>query len=232
MQGIQMIFIPITNEEKVQVDDKTRIDATSTYTTPDEADITLVEIEPEAGAGFIDVTSSSKLDWSYVTEGEKTISVRVTTDGLPTVKTSTILVISVTEDKLFSNDKQIISLEVDLYRFLRPGRATFLDFHRLAQKKIMDDLDQRGLVNRVGAKLTKEDIYDVEEISDWSKYLALSLIFKSVQSEVDDVYAEKSREARQEADRQSTRASIRLDLNRDQVADSRPDLNSGRLVRR
>ena len=226
-----MIFIPIETEKVVQVDDKTRIDATAIYITPDEAAITLVEIEPEDSSGFITVTDN-KLDWSYATEGEKVVSVRVTTDSTPVTKTALITVLSAEDDKLFSNDKQIISHEVDIYRFLRPGKATFLDFHRLAQKKILDDLDQRGLTDSSGNKLTKSDIFDVEEVSEWSKYIALSLIFKSVQSEIDDVYAEKSKEARVEAEKQATRASIRLDLNDDGTVDSTPDLWSGRLVRR
>jgi len=39
-----MIFIRANTEEKVQVDDKTRIDAEQTFLSPDEAAITLVEI--------------------------------------------------------------------------------------------------------------------------------------------------------------------------------------------
>src|SRR6056297_1134930 len=227
-----MIFIRANTEEKVQVDDKTRIDAEQTFLSPDEAAITLVEIEPESSAGFIDVTTSKQLDWSYATAGEKTATVRVTTDGVPTTKEYTINVVSEADDKLFSNDKDIISHEVDIYRFLRPGRGSFLDMHRVAQKMILDDLDQRGLTDNQGNKLVAADIFDLEEICEWSKYLTLYLIFTSVQSEVDDVYAIKAKSYLDMAGRQSTRASIRLDLDQDGAQDARPNLVSGIMVRR
>jgi hypothetical protein len=227
-----MIFIQSQLEEKVQVDDKTRIDATKTFISPDEAAITLFEIEPEASAGFVDVTSTKYLDWAYSSAGEKTATVRVTTDGSPITKEITISVVSAADDKLFSTDKDIISHEVDIYRFLRPGRSTFLDFHRIAQKMILDDLDQRGLTDNQGNRLVKADIYDIEEVKEWSKYLALALIFKSVQSDVDDVYSIKSKGYMDMADRQKTRATLRLDLNADGNVDTRPDFMSSRMVRR
>lgn len=227
-----MVFIQAKNEEKAQVDDKTRIDVTQTFISPDEAAITLVEIEPEASAGFIDVTSSSYLDWSYGTDGVKVVTVRVTTDGSPTSKALSLTVVSVADDKLFSNDKDIISHEVDIYRFLRPGRSSFLDFHRVAQKMILDDLDQRGLTDHQGNKLTASDIFDLEEVNEWSKYLTLYLIFTSVQSEVDDVYSLKAISYMDMAKKQSTRATIRLDTNQDGIQDASPNLVSGIMARR
>lgn len=227
-----MIFIQPKSEDTVQVGDKTRIDIDETFISPDEAEITLMEIEPEASAGFYNVTSSKVLDWAYQIDGVKTATVRVTTDGSPTTKTITINVVSEANDLLFSNDKDIVSHEVDIFRYLRPGRSSFLDFHRVAQKMILDDLDQRGLTDNQGNKLTAADIYDLEEVSEWSKYLTLNLIFTSVQSELDDVFATKAENYMNMADRQRQRATIRLDLNQDGSVDSRPDLMSGRLVRR
>ena len=227
-----MIFIQANLEEKVQVDDKTRIDISKTFISPDEAAITLVEIEPELAAGFIDVTNNKYLDWSYGVGGVKVVTARVTTDGVPTEKTLSINIMSVVDDKLFSNDKDIVSHEVDIYRFLRPGRSSFLDFHRVAQKMILDDLDQRGLTDNGGNKLTAADIFDLEEVNEWSKYLTLYLIFTSVQSEVDDVYAVKAKSYMSMAKKQSTRATLRLDTDQDGVQDLSPNLVSGILVRR
>ena len=102
----------------------------------------------------------------------------------------------------------------------------------LGDGMILDDLDQRGIVDSSGNKLTAADIYDLEEVKEWSKYLTLSLIYKSVQGEVDDIYGIKSKGYMDMADRQRQRATIRLDLNQDGTVDSRPDLMSGRLVRR
>lgn len=227
-----MIFIQAQLEEKVQVDDKTRIDVSKTFISPDEAAITLVEIEPEAAAGYIAVTGNNYLDWSYETAGEKVVTARVTTDGAATSKALSITVVSEETEKLFSNDKDIVSHEVDIYRFLRPGRSSFLDFHRVAQKMILDDLDQRGLTDTSGNKLTASDIFDLDEVCEWSKYLALHLIFTSVQSEVDDVYAIKAQSYMNMALKQSSRATLRLDTNQDGIQDSSPDLISGILVRR
>lgn len=227
-----MIFIQSKSEEKIQIDDKTRIDATGTFISPDEAAITLVEIEPEASAGFIDVTSTNYLDWSYSAAGEKVATIRVTTDGSPVTKEISLTVLSVTDDRLFSTDKDIVSHEADIYRFLRPGRASFLDFHRIAQKMILDSLDQKGIYDNQGNRLVAADLFDLEEVKAWSKYLSLSLIFTSVQSEIDDVYASKSQAYADMAIKQSTRAALRLDLNNDSVQDSHADLISTRLVRR
>ena len=56
------IFPNAELEEVVQVDDKTRLDARKSFVSKDEADVTLIEVEPEAGSGFIDVTGSSFKD--------------------------------------------------------------------------------------------------------------------------------------------------------------------------
>lgn len=227
-----MIFPTLKVESLVQVNDKTRLDGVKSFITTDEAAITLVEIEPESSNGFIDVTSDKFLDWSYSTAGDKTATIRITTDGAPISVIATFTVVSVNDDALFSNDQDIVSHEVDIYRFLRAGRQSFLDFHRIAQGMILDELDQRGLTDTSGNRLTKLDIYDVQEVKEWSRYLSLYLIFKSVQGEIDDVYDQKSKTYWDMAQRQSTRATIRLDLNQDGTVDSKPDLVTGRLVRR
>lgn len=226
------VFIQIKNENIVQIDDKTRIDVEGTFISPDESAITLIEIQPEAASGYVDVTSTKYLDWAYDSAGTKAVSVRVTTDGSPIVKTSEILVLSVADDKLFSTDKDIVSHEVDIYRFLRPGRSTFLDFHRIAQRMILDDLDQRGITDNQGNKLTKADIFDVQEVAEWSRYLTLYLIFVSVQSEVDDVYATKAQGYKEMAVRNASRAFLRLDLDGDGVEDRRQDLITTMRMRR
>ena len=227
-----MIFIQVKNEGTIQVGDKTRIDCEATFLSPDEAAITAFTITPESGGDAIDVLSNKRLDWAYLTEGEKTITVSVTTDGVATTKEITVNVLTEAEDRLFSSDQDLTSHEADIYRLLRPGRASFLDFHRLSQKIIMDDLDQRGLTDLQGNRLTKDDLFDIEEVREWSKYQTLANIFKSVQSEIDDVYAEKSKMFQDMADRQKTRATIRLDVDQDGVEDQRPNLVSGIMVRR
>ena len=227
-----MIFIQTKTEKTVQLDDRTRLDARDSFISPDEASITLVEIEPEASAGFIDVTGNKYLDWLYETSGEKTITVRITTDGAPVSKATTLTVSTETEDRLFSNDQDIAKLEVDIYRFLRPGRSSFLDMHRESQTIILDDLDQKGISDREGNRLTKDDIYDIQEVREWSKYQTLALIYKSVQSEVDDVYASKASMYEGMARNQQTRAFIKLDYNQDGTVDNEYNLSTTNLYRR
>lgn len=227
-----MIFIQIKTEDIIQVGDKTRIDATALFISPDEAEITLVEIEPEDSAGFIDVTENKFLDWAFDVAGDKVATVRVTTDSTPVVKTATFTIISVEDDRLFSGDQDILSHEVDMLRYLRVGRSSFLDYHRIAQTMILDDLDQRGITDGQGNRLTALDIFDIEEVREWSKYLALYLIFTSVQGEVDDVFSTKATAYMDMAKRQSTRATLRLDLNNDGTKDQTYNLVSGILARR
>ena len=52
-----MIFPVLELEKTVQLNDKTRLDGRKSYTTPEEAAISLVEIQPEAGQPFFTVTS-------------------------------------------------------------------------------------------------------------------------------------------------------------------------------
>jgi hypothetical protein len=225
-----MLFIQSNLERVVQVGDKTRLDFTKTF-TPDGHPINDLTVEPEPGEVF-DIKQNKYIDYVFETAGTKSIEVIGVCQHETTVKTVTIDVVTEADDKLFSTDKDIISHEVDIYRFLRPGRSTFLDFHRIAQRMILDDLDQRGLTDNQGNKLTKADILDVQEVAEWSRYLTLYLIFVSVQSEVDDVYATKAQGYKEMAARNASRAFLRLDLDGDGVEDRRQNLISTMRVRR
>lgn len=227
-----MIFPVVSTESKVQIDDMTRIDATRSFISADEAAITLVEIEPEASSGYIDVTSSKYLDWAYATAGDKVVSVRITTDGSPTTKTATVTVVTAAADLLFTSDQDIITHEPEVFRFLRPGRASFLDFHRKAQEKILDSLRQRNITNYDGTKITAGNIHDQDDVKQWSKYLTISMIYESVQNEVEDIFAIKARDYMSLAKRASERATLELDKDEDGTADSNLDLKVIRMVRR
>ena len=156
-----MIFPTLEIEQTVQMDDRTRLDATTSYITPGENAITLVEIEPEAGSGFIDVTSSRYLDWQYSTDGSKSVTVRITTDGAPVTFSKTLPVLSVADDKLFSSDSELLPYEPNLLEWVREGRNSFLDVHRAAQDRILSWLDENRIWDEQGNRLTKEDITDL-----------------------------------------------------------------------
>lgn len=194
------IFPHLDLEETIQINDKTRLDGTRSFITQDEAAITLVEIEPEGAAGFIDVTPSPAtksseyyLDWQYTGATRTvTVTVRITTDGAPTSFSETMEVTTAADDMLFSNDQDLISKESDILKFVRKGRNSFLDMHRRSQEIIVAWFDERGVTDTSGAKLTKAAFTDLTEVREWSSNLTLSLIFQDLSNVANDVFSQKS----------------------------------------
>ena len=131
-----MIFQQLIIESILQVNDPTRFDARQTFASPDAGAITKIEISPDNGANYYDVTNSDPdnwfLDWSYDSVGEKTVKVRIESENDPvSEKDFTIEVITADEDCLFSSDADLFKFEPEIYCFLKRGRKSFLDVHRL-----------------------------------------------------------------------------------------------------
>ena len=214
------IFPNLSIESTLQVDDKTRIDATKSYVSKDEADITLVEIDPGDGT-FRDVTGNSSkdwyLDWEYSTDGGSpySVQVRITTDGLPVTKTETITVLTAADDHLFSNDNDLIGLESDILRYLPKGKNSFLFVHRKAQSIILSELDERGTTNYDGSRITKDQITEVDDFNKWSSYMAMWLIMQDLSNSVDDKFDQKSKFYKQRMDFHRERSFLRIDFNSD-----------------
>jgi len=229
-----MIFPIVELEDVVQLNDKTRLNGEKVFITPDEAAITLIEIEPEAASGYIDVTSNMYLDWQYATAGSKTVTIRVTTDGAPTSFSKTIEAVTVATDALFSVDTDITSHEPDVLNYVRAGRSSFLDIHRKSQIRIISWLNEQRIWDINGDALTKTAIINVEEVSQWSKYLSLQLIFEGLSNATDDIFHEKAIRYRAMADVAKNRGAIRLDFDGDgnQDTDETSDIRSLRMVRR
>ena len=220
-----MIFPVIKTESVVQVNDKTRIDAKSTYTSPDEAAITLFEIEPEASAGFFNVTSSLYLDWQYSTDGDKTITLRVTTDGSPESVTQTISVKSVADDKLFSTDSELLPYEPDILNYVTAGRSSFLDVHRASQQRIIKKMEENGFFLQDGGNITLDQLLDIEEFRDWSRFMTLRLIFEGRSNATDDIFHAKALRYRNLEAEASDRARIKVDLDGDGVQESEEEIS-------
>lgn len=227
-----MIFPVLELEDVLQVDDKTRLDARKSFISPDEAAITLVEIEPEAAAGFIDVTSNQYLDWQYASDGTKAVTVRITTDGAPVTKSKNIEVVTEADDALFSNDADMLAHEDDILNYVRPGRNSFLDKHRLTQEMIVRWLGDNRIYDTDGNLLTKAAITQVEEVAEWSKFYTLYLIFNSLSNATDDIFAEKASLYKALANDAKNRSAIRLDRDGDGNEDTTADLRTFRLKRR
>lgn len=228
-----MIFPVIELEEIVQVGDKTRLDARKSYITPDEANVTLVEIEPDAGVGYINVTSTKYLDWQYSTDGDKTVSLRVTTDGSPELLTATLPVITEADDKLFSTDSQLLPYEPNILKWVREGRNSFKDVHRAAQDRILKFLDENKFWDINGNPLTKDDVIDVSEFNDWSKFMVLKFIFEGLSNATDDIFHEKALRYREKEELARNRAIIRVDKDNDGIVESEEfqDLRSIEIIR-
>jgi hypothetical protein len=224
------IFPSVEIEKEVQVNDKTRIAADKTFVSKDEAAITLVEVEPESGNGYIDVTGTSSrdwyLDWEYSgTSRTVTVTVRVTTDGAPVIKTDTIEVLSVADDYLFSSDKDLTAKESDILKYVPTGRNSFLNVHRKAQDIIISDFRERGITDTNGDWLTKEAFVDIEEVRQWSLNLALSLIFQDLSNAVEDEFDKKSKFYESEMLKHKNASIIRFDEDGDGTIDASEGAN-------
>jgi hypothetical protein len=231
-----MIFGTLETEQMLQTNDKTRLDATKSYISPDESSITKVEIQPELGAAFIDVTSKQYLDWSYQTSGTKQVTLRITTNSQPKDFTKDIMVVTPAQDNLFSSDSDLIQYEDDILSYVRDGRNSFLDKHRASQIMILDDLDSAQIWKRDGSRFKAADIVDIQDFKQWSTFQTLKVIFESLSNAVDDIFSRKAEKYSGLAIEAKRRASLRLDLNNDGTIEDNEieaaDLSTGILRRR
>lgn len=231
------IFGNLEIESLVQENDKTRLSAIKSFVSKDEAAITLVRIKPSASDSFIDVTGSDSedwfLDWEYGSEATATVELEITTDGAPSTFTKTIDVISEANDLLFSQDSDLIENEDDIMDYLRKGRNSFKDKHRQSQKRIIDTLDRKKIFNEEGKRLEKEDIFGRDEVKQWSTYLTLHIIYKSLIIEPGDNFdSQQSYYANLAAAGESS-SVLRFDFDQDGEQDfSSINLGSGSLLRR
>ena len=232
-----MIFPKLTLETVLQVDDKTRIDASDSFVTNGET-VTDVEIEPEVGAGYISVFNLDQdkwyLDWAYETDGVKTVSVRVTSDA-PSVRTKsyTITVLTEAEDALFSVDTDLYPYEPNIKKYLPRGKNSFIYAHRAAQTKIIAFLDEQRVWKEDRSRYRKEDLVDKEEFKFWSIFQTLLIIFESSQLGNADIFQEKRLDYENDMRAARNRGALRLDADGDGNVDDYPyDMKTTRLYRR
>lgn len=213
------IFPVLEVESIIQVNDKLRISGVKTFVSKDNVAITKVEIEPEAGAGFIEVTGSASkdwyLDWAYTGATRVVVvSLKVTAGTVETL-TKSVSVITAVDDMLYSTDQDLVMLEPDILKWVPVGKSSFTSVHREAQYKILDWLDESGVTDVDGNRLTKDRIIDVDEVKSWSKYLTLALIYRGIYNSVDDVFSDKAKFYESKAKSKADRAKLRLDLDGD-----------------
>jgi PKD repeat protein len=223
-----MIFPILKSDSVVQVSDKIRFDASASFVNGDPVDT----YEIDAGDGYVDVSTDKILDWAYTAAGTKTVSLRLTRDLDVEVVVKQITVLTALDDRLFSSDKDLVAHEANIFDYLPKGFSSFNHVHRSAQQLILDSLSQRGYYTDTGVPLNKNDLFNVEEVKQWSKFLVLSMIFSNAQNEVGDFFAQKSQTYKDLSERSASRAFITLDPEQSGSPEQVISLTSGRLVRR
>lgn len=237
------IFPKLHLERVLQVDDKTRLDASGTFISGATETVLSVEIKPEASGSYVDVynTNQSKwfLDWAYETDGIKTVEVKVTTDLGFKSKTYEIIVLSEDDDCLFSDDNDLYTIEPTIRKYLPSGKNSFKYVHREAQTLIISYLDEQRIWKIDNTIFTKEDIASITDLEfkkqfrEWSKYQTLLLIFESLQVGNDDIFQEKKLDYEKQMLIHRNRSSLRLDKDKDGIVDEIPyNIRSARMVRR
>lgn len=222
-----MIFPNLELEPIVQVGDKTRLSALKSFVTQDEAPIDLVMISPlGATSGFIDVTDDLYLDWQYSATGTITVRARVSASGASADYTDTISVVAAASDYLFSNDDDLKLHEPDITKWVEAGRNTFINVHRRAQKIIMEWLRKEGFVDVYNNPYTKAAIIDIEEVKQWSTYLALRLIFEGLSNATEDIFAEKAKRYKGKEVEWRKTALLRLDVDGDGETDDEEGIDT------
>ena len=213
------IFGVLDFDPVVQVNDKIRLKAIRSFVSKDEAAITLVEIEPVAGNGFIDVTDADPnelfLDWSYATDGTAVVSLRITTDGAPVTVTKNLTVVTEADDMLFSTDSDLLKYETEIMDLLPDGYSSFNHQHRKSQQTILDWLTEEGYRASGNTKITKDLILDNDEVRKWSEALTLKFVYNDNSNSVDDKFKEKSNDYNSVAIDARTRSTFYFDKNKD-----------------
>jgi hypothetical protein len=175
------------------------------------------------------------LDWAFDSSGTKTIEIEAT-DGINTInQVFDIEVISESDDNLFSNDSQIFAIESELKRYIPEGRNSFKNIHREAQSRILNFLDRKRIWNDNGEPYTKLQINLFDELSKWSLYETLFIIYTDLFISVGDKFAEKVNQYKELRNYERERAAIRID--KDGNGTFEPDkeiqeLKSFRMIKR
>jgi hypothetical protein len=98
---------------------------------------------------------------------------------------------------------------------LPSGYSSFNYVHRKAQQLILDWFNEEGYRATGNAKITADEILDIDEVRKWSEAWALSLIYNDNSNSIDDKFKEKSNDYKSLAVDARRRAVIELDLNKD-----------------
>lgn len=188
-----------------------------------------------ATQAFFELGESKTYHVSNVVEYGKRIITVISSNAASETSTKYFYqnVYSVSGDYLFSSDGDLIAHEPDIMKWVADGRSSFQNVHRKSQKLIMNWIDEKGWVNTYGDKYKKRDIIDIQEVNVWSTYMTLRMIFQGLSNAIDDIFDRKSVIYSQLEESARQRVILRLDVDKDGVADQGEGLSiySGTLVR-
>jgi len=238
------LFPSLSIERVLQVEEKTRLNASLSFVTDDE-EVTDVLISPD-NITFISVFNSGDnekwfLDWAYEADGFKDVAVRiVAVSGDKTkIYSSGINVLTEEIDALLSTDNDILPFEPKIYRYIPKGKNSFIYAHRKAQERIIAYLDEQRIWKDDNSRYGKLDLSTIadpefkEQFRQWSSFETLLIIFESFQVSSDDVFQEKKLDYTALRNGARTRSALRLDQDGDGELDITPyDIRTTRLYRR
>lgn len=205
---------------KVQVGELFRLELVSTYVHVGDHSIQSLVVTVD-GTDFT-IGADKVFDYDFSSEGTKTLTVVATSSGSghPTAtKDFTIEVVTASTEKLFSKDEDLSDYEPDILSLLPAGKADYRFLHRRAQKNILAYLDETGIHDDSGDKLTIADIPDVTEFERFSTFMVLRMIMEGLSNQVGDIWHEKYLRYKEMEDNAKNRVKYRIDTNNDGVSD-------------
>lgn len=244
------IFVVIKHDSRTQLNDKVRFDLSNIFVARPNttADVEKIEFKPTPSSSFYVVHDTSVparkflpkdwyFDWVYESKtgsvnNEMTVEVKVTaSDASTKSQTSKILLLTESEDSLFSTDNDLVNYEHDILKHLPDGKSSWNYLHRRSQDRILSYLFEKGYKNTDGTPYTKAQIVDKYDYKEWSTFMTLKLIFGTVLNSKGDVFLEKSK-FYENLESKANKTDLRVDTDSDGTSNGTISLQGPMLVRR
>lgn len=199
-------------EREIFQNELTLIDSRPSFVSQDEGEVTKIEIQPDAGSAFHEVTTDKFLVWAFATLGAKVATLRLTTtkNAVDTVSEFSFNTTVVAVPDLLCKDEDLLAFEPSIMRYLPTGRSSFIRERVRATKRILDHLWKMGVRDKDDDRVDVSDLFEVESMNEWAVNLTLQLIFEGMVTTPGDIYAQKSEEYRKDADTASSICVVKL----------------------
>lgn len=231
-----MSFGRIDCDDKVFTGDQLRVDVSKSILLPTEtkADPTFYEISFDLGTTWFDISQTGYIDYMFSTPGNKTIQFRLTTDLGSDVFTKVVECLDLTAQNLFSLDFDLYPYEPDINKWLPNKWSSWNLIHLRSQNFIINSLYEKRIFKEDGSSYTKDDVFEIDKVKDWSAALSLYYIFEGLSNQVDDIYREKMQKYEKLASDRAATAQFKLDFNSNDISDEGEltDNRSVELIRR